>query len=390
MIRDFESALAERVKQGLPFIQLVLGPRQVGKTTGVKQVCPQWSGEFVFASADSATPHSPLWIEEQWSRAKSLRATKKLLVLDEIQKVAGWSEVVKKLYDEDRHSGLQVVLLGSAGLSLQRDLNESLFGRYEIMRAHHWDLRECQEEFGWDINRYLQFGGYPAAAVLTEDVERWQRFMQDSVLEPVLSRDIFLMREIAKPALFRQTLSLVMQHPAMELSYQKILGQLQDRGNASTIKSYIETLQHAFLVRVLEKYSSRVITSKSSSPKLIPLCPALISAYGDPGRVLSDREWRGRVIEAVVGAKLSHLFPEHLFYWRDGAREVDFVVESPSNLFAIEVKSGRRKDERGIAAFKERFPNARTLIVSEGVLEGILRLRTTTDALLFLKEVSNP
>jgi len=389
MNRSFEGILLQRIKQCLPFIQVVLGPRQVGKTTGVKQVCATWPGEFIFASADSPAPLPPTWIEEQWSRAKALRSSRKVLVLDEVQKVRGWSEVVKKLYDEDRHSGLQVIILGSASLSLQRTLNESLLGRYEVIRTYHWDFGECEEEFRWHTDQYLQFGGYPAAAALTEDAERWQRFMQDSVIEPVISRDISLMREIANPALFRQTLSLAMQHPAMELSYQKMLGQLQDRGNAATIKSYIETLQHAFLLRALEKYSPRAISSKSSSPKLIPLCPALISAYGDPTRVLTDPQWRGRVIEAAIGAKLSSLFPEQLFYWRDGAREVDFVVTSPKNLFAIEVKSGRKKDAQGIADFKKQFPEARTLIVSEEVLDRILRLKTKTEALTFLQDVSN-
>lgn len=390
MIRDFQTILATRLLQGLPFIQVILGPRQVGKTTGVKQVCNEnWEGEFVFASADSPTPYTYSWVEEQWSRARALKSERKLLVLDEIQKVEGWSEVVKKLYDEDRSSGLQVVLLGSASLSIQSKLSESLLGRYEIIRAHHWNLKECQQEFDWTLDQYLQFGGYPAAAPLIVDAERWQRFMLDSVIEPVISRDISLVREIAKPALFRQTVSLVMQHPAMELSYQKILGQLQDRGNATTIKSYLETIEHAFLIKILEKYSTRAITTKSSSPKLLPLCSALISAFAGSDRILQDSEWRGRVVESAIGARFAQLFPEELFYWRDGAEEVDFIIATQQDLIAVEVKSGRKKGSAGISAFKENFPKSFGVVLSHELVKQTLSLESKKEALEFLREVSS-
>lgn len=388
MIRYFQDILASRLQQELPFIQVILGPRQVGKTTAVKQVCKSWGGEYVFASADSPTPYTYSWLEEQWAKARALNSERKLLVLDEIQKVEGWSEVVKKLYDEDRSTGLQVVLLGSASLSIQSKLSESLLGRYEIIRAHHWGLKESLQEFDWTLDQYLQFGGYPAPAALIEDTERWQRFMLDSVIEPVIARDISLVREIAKPALFRQTISLTMQHPAMELSYQKILGQLQDRGNATTIKSYLETIEHAFLIKILEKYSTRAISTKSSSPKLLPLCPALISAFSGSDRALQDPEWRGRVVESAIGARLSELFPQQLFYWRDGPVEVDFVIATEQELFAIEVKSGRKKSSSGLPGFKKNFTKSRGLVISGTLIQEILCLESKKDALGFLQKIS--
>jgi predicted AAA+ superfamily ATPase len=262
-----------------------------------------------------------------------------------------------------------------------------LLGRYEIIRAHHWGLKECQEEFGWNQAQYLQYGGYPAAAALAGDAERWQRFMLDSVVEPVIARDISFVREIAKPALFRQALSLVMQHPAMELSYQKILGQLQDHGNATTIKSYLETLEHAFLIKILTKFSTRAITTKSSSPKIFPLCPALISAFSGASRTLQDPESRGRVVEAAIGAQLSQLFPEGLFYWRDGHNEVDFVVASEQQLFAIEVKSGRKKRRDGVAAFKKNFPQALGFILSEELIGETLTLDSKGAAIGFFRRI---
>jgi predicted AAA+ superfamily ATPase len=262
-----------------------------------------------------------------------------------------------------------------------------LLGRYEIIRAHHWGLKECQQEFGWTQAQYLQFGGYPAAALLVDDPERWQRFMLDSVVEPVLARDIALVREIAKPALFRQALSLVMQHPAMELSYQKILGQLQDHGNATTIKSYLETLEHAFLIKILTKFSTRAITTKTSSPKIFPLCPALISAFSGTSRTLQDPEWRGRVVEAAIGARLSQLFPEGLFYWRDGKDEVDFVVASDQQVFAIEVKCGRKKSRGGVAAFKKNFPQALGLVLSQELIDETLTLDSRGAASEFFRRI---
>lgn len=388
MIRYFVDQLGVRLAETSPLLQVVLGPRQVGKTTGVRSLLASSGRDSVYASADLPSPPQAEWITEHWQAARA-KGVGTILVLDEIQKVARWGDTVKALFDEDRdRGGPRVVLLGSAGLAIQRGLRESLLGRFELIRVPHWSFSECQQAFEWNLDTYLQFGGYPGPVHLIHDVQRWQDFMRDSVIEPIISRDILLLRKIAKPALFRQTFELAMRHPAQEISYQKLLGQLQDRGNATTVKSYLETLEEAFVLRCLSKYSTRARTLKSSTPKLIPLAPALIHAYTKPSKVIEDREWRGRVFEAVIGAFFYRMFRDKLFYWRDGNNEVDFVIAHDDQLFGVEVKSSRARRSGGTTAFTISFGNAKTVMINEQSGAQLLSLDSAEEVLGFLNRIA--
>lgn len=361
--RTFESTLTKRLAEVPNFIQIVLGPRQIGKTTGMSKVFSDYKGPKLFQTADiSASPNAD-WIDLQWKQALSL-GKPCLLVIDEIQKIPNWSERIKILFDQVRASKtLRVVLLGSASLSLQTGMQESLLGRFEQIDVPHWSYQESQIAFNWNFQTYLKFGGYPAPAILIDDKTRWLQFMRNSVIEPILSRDIFNSVRINKPALFRQVLEFSMKFPAQEVSLQKILGQLQDSGNVTTIKHYLEILEGAFLIKLLEKYSTKTFVTKNSSPKFIPLAPALISTFSDPDLVDTDPEWRGRIFESAIGAWL-HTKGLKLYYWREGKFEVDFVVEYNSKTYAIEVKSGRIKKPKGLEIFCRRFPEAVPVVVN--------------------------
>jgi len=360
--RQFTRILEERLSEKMPLLQVVLGPRQVGKTTGVEQVYHSWTAPKLTVTADSPLPPGPIWISQAWQKARTM-GKNVLLIFDEIQKVQGWSEVVKALFDVDRKKGnLKVVLLGSASLDMAQGLSESLAGRFELIKVHHWTPAECKKAFRWDCAQYLKFGGYPGPASFVSQLDRWQDYIKFSIIEPVLSRDIQGMAEVRKPALFRQTFELALRYPAQEISFQKILGQLQESGNVTTIKHYLELLAGAFLIKLLYKYSSRPISTTTSSPKILPLCPALIHALTSPEKLSYDPEWKGRVFESVIGA---HLCRSRgiLYYWREGKHEVDFVLELDDKLYAIEVKSGRRRLSRGIEAFSERFKRAIPIVL---------------------------
>lgn len=362
IFRNFGEILEARLGEDLNFIQVVLGPRQVGKTTTLKQIVSRWTGSVHMVSADDVAPPSVDWIDLNWKLARA-KGNGVLLVIDEIQKVPGWSGAVKRLYDEDRRKrALKVVLLGSASLMLEKGLSESLAGRFEIIPAGHWNLRECREAFGWDLTAFLKFGGYPAAAELAGDIKRWKDYINRSIIEPVLLRDLLSLAAVNKPALFRQAFMLALAYPAMEVSLQKLLGQLQDSGNVTTIKHYLELFDGAFLIKTLQKYSGSEIKKRGSSPKLISLNTGLINAQGDPTRVDSDPEWFGRLFECAVGAELCQQF-EDVMYWREGSAEVDFVIKSGQKLFAIEVKSGRVRKPSGLAQFLKRYPKARPFIL---------------------------
>jgi hypothetical protein len=286
-----------------------------------------------------------------------------LLVIDEIQKVPGWSERVKRLFDEDRAGRrMKVVLLGSASLLMQRGMAESLAGRFEVIHAGHWSLGECREAFGWGLEEFLKFGGYPAAAELSGDFQRWRDFINHSVIEPVLLRDLLSLAAVNKPALFRQTFQLCLAYPAMEVSLQKLLGQLQESGNVTTIKHYLELFEGAYLMKALQKYSGSELKKRGSSPKILPLNTALVNARreGFPGEM--DRDWMGRLFECAVGAELCRRFDE-VMYWREGDAEVDFVVKSQGRVLGIEVKSGRVRKPEGLARFCQRYPEAVPMVL---------------------------
>ncbi len=365
--------LVRRLAEPRRFIQVVTGPRQVGKTTLVQQATEALNVPVRFASADEPTLRGSGWIQQQWDAA---RLEGGVLVLDEVQKVTGWSETVKRLWDEDTRAkrDLRVVLLGSAPLLVQRGLTESLAGRFEVLHARHWSFGEMREAFGFDLESYLYFGGYPGAAALSQEPERWRRYVLDSLIETTISRDVLLLTRIDKPALLRRLFELACRYSGQVLSYNKMLGQLQDAGNTTTLAGYLDLLSGAGLVTGLQKFAGDAARSRASSPKLQVLNTALMTALWGLSfdEVRSDGELWGRLMESAVGAHLANAAAAgrlDLFYWRERNREVDFVVKSGKRLVALEVKSSRSPERLpGVDAFVEAFsPQQALLVGGDGV-----------------------
>lgn len=371
--RPQAAALAERLAEPRRFLQVVAGPRQVGKSTLVQQVTDQLGLPVRYVSADEPTLRGTDWISQQWAAAR-LEATGRagvVLVLDEVQKIPAWSETVKRLWDEDtrKKRPLKVVLLGSAPLLIAQGLTESLAGRFETLRLPHWSLSEMREAFGWSLEQYLHFGGYPGAAPLIKDPARWSRYIADSLIETSISRDVLLLTRVDKPALLRRLFELACRYSGQILSYTKMLGQLQDAGNTTTLAHYLDLLAGAGMVRGLPKYAGDAARARGSSPKLQVLNTALmtVTAGLSLAEAKADREFHGRLVESAVGAHLANAAAAgecELFYWRDRGQEVDFIVRSRNRLVAIEVKSGRAPQAHaGTAAFAEAFKVRRTLLV---------------------------
>jgi predicted AAA+ superfamily ATPase len=358
--RAFVAQLEKRLSEASPLIQVLVGPRQVGKTTGVRQLLSRLSGNYHYANADDQLVTDRSWLLAQWQQALLL-GDGTLLVIDETQKIPNWSEAIKSLWDKHPRR-LRVVLLGSSSLQIQSGLTESLAGRFELTRIYHWTFNELKEAFGYDLERYLLYGGYPAAVAFEDDHDRWYAYLKDAIVEAVIGQDILQNRKVANPVLFRQAFEILCRYPAQEISYTKLLGQLQDKGNTDLIKYYLALYGGAFLIFSLEKYSSKAWLTRTSSPKILPACPALHTMTAGP-RVLADPEQRGRVFELAVGAELLQL-PGELFYWREKNAEVDFVYRYQGRLYALEVKSGRKKSTKGLEAFRKHFPEASPVIVT--------------------------
>ena len=363
----------ERLSEPRRFMQVLYGPRQSGKTTLAQQLMADLEIPSHYASADEPTLKDRTWIEQQWevARFKVESEESALFVMDEAQKIDGWSETVKRLWDEDTAKGLplHVMLLGSSPLLVQRGLTESLAGRFEVIPVTHWSFAEMREAFDWSLDEYIFFGGYPGGADLINDQKRWSNYIKDSLIETTISRDILLMTRVDKPALLRRLFELGCSYSGQILSYQKMLGQLQDAGNTTTLAHYLNLLEGAGLLAGLSKYAGQRVRQRASSPKLLVLNTALMTAQSQLslGEAKQDTDFWGRLVESAIGAALINgLRGENieLFYWSSRNREVDFVLSRRKSVVALEVKSGRRKVTLpGIEAFSKEFRVEKRLLV---------------------------
>lgn len=369
--------LLKRLREPRRFIQSLIGPRQVGKTTLARQVADELGTPNRYITADLATLQDISWLRQQWDVARELAKSegKALLIIDEIQKIPHWSDMVKHLWDQDSASGinLSVMILGSSPWLMQKGLSESLAGRFEIIPISHWSFKEMHEIFGWSLKRYLYFGGYPGAASLAdeENPERWTNYINESIIETTISRDILLMNQVNKPALLRRLFQLGCHYSGQILSYNKMLGELQDAGNSTTLAHYLDLLSGAGLLIGLQKFANQNVRRKGSSPKFAVYNNALMSAQSGKSflEATEDRVFLGRLVESAVGAHLLNSIRGtqiELFYWREGDREVDFVLRLGDKIIAIEVKNNQESIQHsGIDSFVKQFKPDRILLVGD-------------------------
>lgn len=370
--RPVVSTLVSRMNETRRYIQMLIGPRQTGKSTAIRQALEQVDlpRHIALASIDSSSRD---WLRAQWVQARNLvtpDSPSALLVIDEVQLVDQWSAAVKELWDEDAWSGidLRVMLSGSSSPLMQKGLTEGLTGRFEAIRSTHWSFAECREAFGYTLDEFLYFGGYPGSAPLRQDQQRWLAYMNDSVIDPSIAKDVIALDAVRKPALMRKLFQIGAPYSGQELSYRKILGQMDDAGNTTTIAHYLDLLGSAGLLRGLQKYDPKLIREKASSPRLMVYDTSLMTATYGPYRdfLLTDPERKGHLVESAVGAYLLAQANERRFdvhWWREGTSEVEFVISQAGESVAVEVKSGRVKSLKGLTAFVNRFPEARTLVV---------------------------
>jgi predicted AAA+ superfamily ATPase len=396
-LRPEAEALRTRLHERPRFLVTVVGPRQVGKTTLVRTVLANYPPErYSFVAVDSpeaapladmyqttaptrrqlAEPRDNAWLVDVWQRARMAARRDPeghILVLDEIQKVPRWSDTVKGLWDADRAEGLalHVIMLGSSPLLMQQGMSESLMGRFETIHLTHWSFREMVEAFDFDLEDYLYFGGYPGCAQLIRDEPRWRNYVITGLIEPSIEKDILMMTRVDKPALLRQLFHLGCRYSGQELSYTKMMGQLQDAGNTVTLAHYLDLLGSAGLICGISKYAGQHHRRRASSPKLNILNMALMSAGSgySKSEAQTDRTYRGRMVESAVGAHLHNTASSdcRLHYWRDGTHEVDFVLERGERLAAIEVKSGTVPGKvAGMDAFARSFGDCRRVLIGDG------------------------
>jgi predicted AAA+ superfamily ATPase len=374
IIRSQEKLLKNRLNEPRKLIQVILGPRQVGKTTLVLNVLDKIKIKHVFASADNVIESQSIWIEQLWEsvrlQMKQQDLPEFLLVIDEIQKISNWSEAVKKMWDEDSRKGIDIklVLLGSSRLLIQNGLTESLAGRFEVFPMTHWTYSEMKEAFNFSVEQYIYFGAYPGAASFVQDETRWKNYVRNSLIETTISKDILMMTRIDKPALLKRLFELGCLYSGQILAFNKLLGELQDAGNTTTLSHYLALLSDSGLLSGLEKFSGTTIRKRASKPKFQVHNTALWSAQ----QGLTFEEIRiqpkiwGRLVESAIGAHLinaCYLDNMRLYYWREGNDEVDFVLEKDNRIISLEVKSGKVSNSKGMFVFKKMYLPEKSLLV---------------------------
>ena len=369
--------IKERLEEQRKFIQVLMGPRQVGKSTVVKQVLQDLDIPFQQFSADNVPATNTAWVSNCWAAVRSLKESKGLesiiLVIDEIQKISNWSEVVKKEWDDDtfHDRNIKVLLLGSSRVLLEKGLSESLGGRFEEIRMTHWSYPEMRECFGFTLDQFLFYGGYPGAAELINDPDRWEQYIQSAIIDATINKDILMNTPISKPALLRQTFELGASYSGELLSLTKMLGSLQDAGNTVTLAGYINLLDESGLLCGLQKYSIDTARRRASIPKFQVYNNALKMVYNPHSfdQAIMDRKGWGRIFESGIGAWIvSQAFVHRfeVFYWRDRNDEVDFILRKKGTVIAIEVKSNAEKNTNGLAIFRDAFSPKSAFIVGDG------------------------
>lgn len=357
------------------FIQVIYGPRQVGKTTLVRQVIRDLNIPHSLVAADAVPASDQVWIAQQWENARSKQLLSPeipyLLVIDEVQKINNWSEQVKAEWDRDtmEERDIRVILLGSSRLMLQQGLTESLAGRFEAMYLGHWSYGEMKEAFGISPEEYIWYGGYPGAITLKEDEDRWKSYVWDSLLETSISRDILMLTRVDKPALMKRLFEIGSAYSGQVLSFTKVMGQLADAGNTTTLSNYLELLNEAGLLAGLEKYSPNLVRKRSSSPKFMVHNTAIMSGISNETfeTLQADHKAWGRWVESAVGAHLlNQSFKDKkisIYYWREGNDEVDFVVEYKKRIIALEVKTSKVGGLSGMNAFIKNYKPEKSLVI---------------------------
>ncbi len=392
IIRPQLKILQNRLEEPRRFIQVLAGPRQIGKTTLIDQLIARLQVPVSSVTADTIAPENTEWIADQWAAVRKTmelaQQQEHVFIIDEIQRLNNWSEMVKREWDYDTRYQLniKVILLGSSRLLIQDGLNESLTGRFELIHMPHWSFLEMQEAFGFTMEQYIYFGGYPGAATLVSDERRWRNYMRRTIINPSIEKDVLMTKRILKPELMRRLFELGASYSAELVSFNKLIGQLQDAGNTTTMANYLTVLDEADLLCGLQQYSPDKIRRYRSIPKFQVFNTALQSAcQATPyNNIYIDRQRWGRWVESAVGAHLLNGAADgeyQVYYWRDGDDEMDFVLVRGEEVLGLEIKSGRRTAGNGMAAFKRRFPKAKTLVIGTGGLALDLFFRTCPEQL---------
>lgn len=378
------NTLLNRLSEPAPGrIQLLTGPRQVGKTTLLLEIAKQFGQGAVYAAGDEPAAASPGFWERCWAQAEArTHRGKVVLLFDEIHRLGDWAARLKGYWDDlrRRRVPVHVVATGSSALRVATGSRESLAGRFERMTLSHWSASSLAATFQISTDQaasdVVNFGSYPGAVELLNDPERWRDYIRDSIIDPAIGRDVLALGAVRRPALLRQVFAVAVGSPAQIVSLQKLQGQLVDKGALETVAHYLELLQEAYMVAALERFSARAHRRRAAPPKLVTLNNALLTAVhpdGPPNVKREPQRFGAWVENACLAFAVSQ--GQRVSYWREEPLETDAVVEGSWGHWAIEVKAGRfdLQDLKGPLEFCRRYSKFLPLIITSPGDEDIAR-----------------
>lgn len=392
--RACRELLLQRLAEPAPSrIQLLAGPRQVGKTTLLLELAEKLGSVAIYVAADGPEASLPGFWERLWARAESCAKAdgRAVVLLDEAHVLHDWATRLKGEWDRLRRRRLavQIVATGSSALHLGLGSRESLAGRFERIVLSHWSAASLVDVFHVDpgdaAEMLVRMGAYPGAFAYRDDLDRWAAYVRDAILEPAIGRDLLALAPVRKPALLRQVFAVCASSPAQIVSLQKIQGQLQDPGAIETVAHYLALLEEAFLVAPLVKHSLKTARRRAAPPKLVTLSNAFLAITHPHGMPDRERE-PARFGMWVENACLAFAWNagQRVSYWREEPFEVDAVIEGNWGKWAVEIKTGAVSpaDLRGLTEFTRRYTDYRPLVLCDAN-QGDAVERLGIDALLW-------
>lgn len=371
-----QATLRARLEEPAPGrIQMLTGPRQVGKTTMLLDIAKTYGDQAIYLAADAPEAALQQWWLTQWARAvRTARVGRCVLIIDEVHAMPNWSRLIKAAIDEvyREQLPLHLVISGSAALPLAGGARETIAGRFEHLTLRHWSARDLQDVFAMTeheaVNTYVRYGAFPGSLRWISDLPRWRVYLNESIIAPAVGRDLLLLETIRKPALLRQVFAISIGHPGEIVSVQKMAGSLVETGALETIAHYLTILGEAYLVAALPKFSATEIRRKASPPKLVPLSNAFLAVSSPnepPTPQTNPRVWGHWLENACIAYAVNA--GDRVSYWREEPLEVDMVVDGVDGKWAIEVKSGEftSYDLQGLMTFTARHPDYRPLVIGE-------------------------
>lgn len=359
--------LARRLSEPPPArVQILTGPRQVGKTTMLLAEAAKWGEAAVYLAADAPEASLAGWWEAQWRRATDqARHGVAVMMIDEVQYLREWPRLIKSAIDQvyREQLPLHIVISGSASLEMARGTRETMAGRFEKLVLRQWTARDLASEFGLSreqaVETVVRFGSFPGGMRMLNDLPRWESYIRESIVEPAIGRDLLMLEAVRKPALLRQVYAVCAGHPCEIISLAKIAGSVTDPGSSETVAHYLHLLDEAYLVAPLSKYSKREVRKRASPPKIVPLSNAFPAVSG------TAPEWGRQVENACLAFAINS--GQGVAYWREEPHEVDAVMDGSWGKWAVEVKTGAfsARDLAGLLEFARRSPEFAPLVICE-------------------------